>query len=71
VIVHDGDTLVLGGMVTDEGRYITEKLPFLADLPVIGRLFRGEGKSITQRSLLIFVTPTIIDTTGAKFFPAE
>ncbi|MCK5557933.1 MAG: hypothetical protein KAJ01_06120, partial [Candidatus Hydrogenedentes bacterium] len=71
VIVHDGDTLVLGGMVTDEERQIKEKLPFLADLPFIGRLFRGEGTSSRQRNLLIFVTPTIIDTTGAKFFSQD
>jgi type II secretory pathway component GspD/PulD (secretin)/tetratricopeptide (TPR) repeat protein len=68
VIVHDGDTVVLGGMVEDAETEITEKLPWISDWPVIGRLFRGEGKSTRQRSLLIFVTPTIIDTTGAKFF---
>jgi len=68
VIVHDGDTLVLGGMVEDQELEVTEKLPWISDWPVIGRLFRGEGKSSSQRSLLIFVTPTIIDTTGAKFF---
>jgi len=71
VIVHDGDTLVLGGMVTDEELERIEKLPWLADLPLVGRLFKGTGKTSQQRSLLIFVTPTIIDTTGAKFFEAE
>jgi general secretion pathway protein D len=71
VIVHDGDTLVLGGMVEDAEIEVTEKLPYLSDIPVIGRLFRGDGKSSRQRNLLIFVTPTIIDTTGAKFFRGE
>jgi len=71
VIVHDGDTVVLGGMVEDVQREITEKLPLLADIPILGRLFRGEGRSVRQRNLLIFVTPTIIDTTGAKFFRGE
>lgn len=71
VIVHDGDTLVLGGMVTDDELEVVEKLPWLSDLPLIGRLFKGTGKSSAQKSLLIFVTPTIIDTTGAKFFETD
>ena len=45
-------------------------MPYLADIPLIGFFFRGKSKSATQSSLLIFVTPTIIDTTGAKFFEA-
>ena len=68
VIVHDGDTLVLGGLVTDQTIKDRHKLPYLADIPVLGFFFRGKSKTAKQSSLLIFVTPTIIDTTGAKFF---
>ncbi len=71
VIVHDGDTLVLGGLVSDQTIKGTQKLPYLADIPVLGFFFRGKSKQVTQSSLLIFVTPTIIDTTGARFFEAE
>ncbi len=68
VIVHDGDTLVLGGLVQDQSIMGEEKMPYLADIPVIGTLFRNKSKEVTQSSLLIFVTPEIIDTTGARFF---
>jgi type II secretory pathway component GspD/PulD (secretin) len=68
VIVHDGDTLVLGGMVRDESSSREEKMPYVADIPVIGFFFRGKAKEARQSSLLIFVTPDIIDSTGARFF---
>jgi type II secretory pathway component GspD/PulD (secretin) len=70
VIVHDGDTLVLGGLVSDQTVKAKHKLPYLADIPLLGFFFRGKSKQANQSSLLIFVTPTIIDTTGARFFEA-
>ncbi len=68
VIVHDGDTLVLGGLVEDNSIKSEQKLPYISDIPVIGFFFRGKAREVRQSSLLIFVTPTIIDTTGARFF---
>jgi type II secretory pathway component GspD/PulD (secretin) len=68
VIVHDGDTLVLGGLIEDRTVKGQEKLPYLADIPVVGIFFRGKSNQSNQRSLLMFVTPDIIDTTGARFF---
>lgn len=71
VIVHDGDTLVLGGLVKDQTVKGRQKMPYLADIPVVGFFFRGKTHEVRQSSLLIFVTPTIIDTTGARFFEAN
>jgi type II secretory pathway component GspD/PulD (secretin) len=68
VIVHDGDTLVLGGLVQDQSIKSEEKLPYVADIPILGFFFRGKSTEVTQSSLLIFVTPDIIDSTGARFF---
>ncbi|MCX8064974.1 MAG: hypothetical protein N3G21_07360, partial [Candidatus Hydrogenedentes bacterium] len=68
VIVHDGDTLVLGGLVQDKTIRSNQKMPYLADIPVLGFFFRGKSREVQQSSLLIFVTPDIIDTTGARFF---
>jgi len=68
VIVHDGDTLVLGGLVADETTKGERKMPYLADIPLLGAFFRGKHRQVKQSSLLIFVTPDIIDTTGARFF---
>ena len=68
VIVHDGDTLVLGGLVQDQSSKSEQKMPYLADIPVVGFFFKGSKKEVKQSSLLIFVTPDIIDSTGARFF---
>nr|HPO14734.1 hypothetical protein [Candidatus Hydrogenedentota bacterium] len=68
VIVHDGDTLVLGGLVQDKSSHGEDKLPYIADIPVIGFFFKGKKREVNQSSLLIFVTPTIVDSTGARFY---
>jgi type II secretory pathway component GspD/PulD (secretin) len=68
VIVHDGDTLVLGGLVQDSTIHNEQKMPYIADIPLLGFFFRGKAREVKQSSLLIFVTPDIIDTTGARFF---
>lgn len=68
VIVHDGDTLVLGGLVQDQTIKGENKLPYLGKIPVLGFFFKGKYKTTKQSSLLIFVTPEIIDGSGARFF---
>jgi general secretion pathway protein D len=68
VIVHDGDTLVLGGMLTDRTTEGDEKLPYLADIPLLGFFFRGKSRNVAQNSLLIFTTVDIVDPTGARYF---
>jgi type II secretory pathway component GspD/PulD (secretin) len=59
---------VLGGLVQDKTVKGEERMPYIADIPVIGFFFRGKSRIVEQSSLLIFVTPDIIDTTGARFF---
>jgi MSHA biogenesis protein MshL len=72
VNVSDGDTLVLGGLITDKSIKEENKVPYLSKIPVIGFFFRGKSKQVDQGSLLIFVTPTIIDPSGSRYFaPAE
>ncbi|MFP4172793.1 MAG: type II secretion system protein GspD, partial [Candidatus Hydrogenedentota bacterium] len=70
VIVRDGDTLVLGGLVQDRSERSEERMPYLADIPLLGNLFRGHADSASQSSLLIFVTTDILDPSGARFFEA-
>ena len=62
VMVEDGETVVIGGLtVTDIGE-VRSGIPWLMDLPLIGRLFRSRRESTVQRDLLIMVTPTIVRT---------
>lgn len=59
--VNDGDTIILGGLLrTDISNTIT-KVPILGDIPLIGRVFRHNDESITEKELIIFITPHILD----------
>ncbi|NWO57187.1 type IV pilus secretin PilQ [Chromohalobacter salexigens] len=60
VLVDDGATVVLGGILTSEQLRNLYKTPFLGDLPLIGSLFRYTQESNEKVELLIFITPTII-----------
>jgi len=62
--VKAGETIVMGGLLrTDESETIT-KLPVLGDIPLLGRLFRHNNSSSSERELLIFITPTIVNESG-------
>lgn len=60
VLVDNGQTVVLGGVYEVEKRDDLTKVPFLGDLPVLGNLFKKNGRTDTKAELLIFVTPRIL-----------
>ena len=64
VTVWDGQTVALGGLIQETIRKGTDKVPFLGDLPVAGRLFRSEADQKIKKNLVIFVTPRILDADG-------
>ncbi|MBA4148278.1 MAG: hypothetical protein H0X66_09190 [Verrucomicrobia bacterium] len=70
-IVYDGQTIVLGGLISENIRKIKDKVPMLGDLPYVGRLFRSESQTSDKRNLVIFVTPTIIDPSGRRVHADE
>lgn len=63
VLVDNGETVVLGGIFEQENLNSQTKVPFLGDIPYIGRLFRRDMKTDKKRELLIFVTPRIVNDT--------
>lgn len=65
-IVWDGQTVVLGGLISERVTKVKDKVPVLGDLPLVGRLFRSEAKASSKKNLVIFVTPTIIDPAGNR-----
>jgi type IV pilus assembly protein PilQ len=60
VLVNDGQTVVLGGILETERREGEQKVPLLGDVPVLGRLFKSTTKTDNKDELLIFVTPRIL-----------
>lgn len=61
VIVEDGQTVVLGGVFRNRTNNNVDKVPFLGDLPYIGRAFRKDVRNNNKEELLIFVTPKLIN----------
>lgn len=60
VMVPDGQTVVIGGMITKSDTSIDRRVPWLADIPVLGQAFRYDSDSTLRTELLIFLTPRII-----------
>lgn len=60
VLVNDGQTVVLGGILETERRDAERKVPYLGDIPVVGRLFKQTTNTDNKDELLIFVTPRIL-----------
>jgi type IV pilus assembly protein PilQ len=67
VLVNDGQTVVLGGILETERRESVNKVPFLGDIPGLGVLFRSKSKTDNKDELLIFVTPKILRE-GAEIY---
>ena len=60
VIVEDGGTLVLGGLIQDKVRESRQSVPVLGSLPLIGALFRASGQTREKTNLMLFIRPTIL-----------
>jgi general secretion pathway protein D len=65
VTIWDGATLVMGGLTREDVKKVSDKVPVLGSLPVVGRLFRSQGESSQKRNLLIFVTANLVSPGGS------
>jgi len=69
IMVQDGATIVIGGLIKDESSKSTNKIPLLGDIPFLGALFRSQSDDIQKKELVIFLTPRII--TGTENIVSE
>ncbi|ATU46549.1 type II secretion system protein GspD [Acinetobacter junii] len=60
VLADHGQTVVLGGLISDNSIHSRQGLPVLGDIPYLGRLFRADSKTNEKRNLLVFIHPTIV-----------
>ncbi len=61
VRIHNGDTLVIGGLIDLDETVVEQKVPFIGDLPLIGKLFSYKSVTENNNELVIFVTPRIVE----------
>jgi general secretion pathway protein D len=64
ILVEDGQTAVIGGLMRTRSSLSRAKVPILGDIPVLGFLFRSSQKRVQKSNLLIFITPKIIWSAG-------
>lgn len=62
IVLNDGETAVIGGLLQTTAGKTQSGIPILMDIPIIGALFRSTTTSSTKREILIFLTPHIIKT---------
>jgi general secretion pathway protein D len=60
--LHDGETQVLAGLISDEDRRTASRVPGLGDMPVVGRLFSQTNNNRTKTEIVLLITPHLIRT---------
>ena len=71
IVIWDGQTVVMGGLIKEEMTTVNDKVPLLGDIPLLGRLFRNEGEWSQKKNLLIFVTARLVDPAGKPIHKQE
>lgn len=71
MIINDGQSVMMGGILTQKDDLIEHKIPLLGDLPLLGGLFRHEMVNKANNELLVFVTPYVVDELTLGSLPAE
>jgi len=71
VLIPNGNTLVMGGLIQDNPTATYTKVPLLGDIPGLGWAFRSENKSMSKDNLIIFLTPTIVRDEDFQPMPTD
>lgn len=69
--IPDGQTLVLGGLVSESIVKVKDQVPVLGDIPLLGRMFRAESTKSNKKQVLVFITPTMLDAAGNRIHTAQ
>lgn len=67
VVVGDGATIVIGGLLKDEIEDVEDKTPILGDIPIVGRLFQSDARKHTSTAIVFLVNVEILDPTGRPY----
>jgi MSHA type pilus biogenesis protein MshL len=66
VMVQDGSTIIIAGLIKDEVNKTVNKIPLLGDIPFLGNLFKNTTNQVKKKELVIFLTPHILSTSLAE-----
>ena len=61
VLVEDGGTLVIGGILEEYERADVTQVPVLGEIPVIGNVFKSTSKRVDKTEVVVFITPRVLD----------
>ncbi|MEA3347246.1 MAG: hypothetical protein U9Q21_04065, partial [Candidatus Auribacterota bacterium] len=64
VVINDGDTVVMGGLIKEKTTNTEDKVPILGDIPFLGRLFKNDSNTSVKKNLVIFVTAKLVTPRG-------
>lgn len=67
VIVLDGQTVVIGGLLKETERQFKSKIPLLGDIPIIGELFKYTDETMERNELLAFITPSVVQNPDENY----
>jgi type II secretory pathway component GspD/PulD (secretin) len=65
-MVDDGQTAVIGGLIRTDESSVRKGVPLIKDIPLVGLLFRSQNNTRTNRELIIFVTPRLVENMASK-----
>jgi general secretion pathway protein D len=71
LIVNDGQTILMGGILFQNDEKLVQKIPLLGDIPVLGVLFSHTGTTLSNSELLVFVTPYVVDERALSGMPVK
>jgi type II secretory pathway component GspD/PulD (secretin) len=64
MLLESGQTAMIGGLTTDLDTKTESRVPYLSAIPLIGELFKNEKAERNRRSLLVFLTPTVVHSSS-------
>ncbi len=71
MIVKDGQSIMLSGILYQNNEEVNQKVPLLGDIPLVGELFKHKRTEVTNNELLVFITPYVIDEQRLDTIPQD
>ncbi|MBN1123789.1 MAG: hypothetical protein JXA82_02200, partial [Sedimentisphaerales bacterium] len=71
IIVKNGQTIILGGILTQKDSKVLNKVPLLGDIPILGEAFKHTDNELSNSELLVFVTPYVFDDENLQAIPSD